>query len=253
MRVLLVEDDELLGDGLKKGLEQHKFTVDWITDGLSAERTLDCEEFDVMVLDLGLPKLSGLELLERIRKKGITLPVIILTAQESVENKTLVINSGADDYMVKPCNIDELAARIQAKHRRSTGNVSPLLTIGKLTINPSAHTVSYNDEVVTLPRREFVLLQKLAENVGKIVSREQLIQSLYGWSDVDSNTLEVHIHHIRKKLPNNFIRTVRGVGYMITKPKTEEITGRENTDKDITDIDIADKDTTDKNITDSGV
>lgn len=222
MRILLVEDDELLGDGLSTGLQQHNYTVDWIKDGLSAEQALDYEDFDVMVLDIGLPKRSGLEVLESIRKKGKELPVLILTAREAIDDKIKGLDMGADDYMVKPCDLDELAARVRALHRRKTGSSSPSLQYGKLILDPTSHFASYDDEALTLPRREFALLEKLLENVGKIVSREQLLQTLYGWAEIDSNTLEVHIHNIRKKLPKKYIRTIRGVGYMIEKLKPED-------------------------------
>lgn len=221
MRILLVEDDELLGDGLLTGLQQHNYTVDWVKDGIAAEQALAYEDFDVMVLDLGLPKRSGLEVLANLRKKGKELPVLILTAREAVDDKIRGLDTGADDYMVKPCDLDELAARVRALHRRKTGSATPSLTHGKLVLEPSSHAVTYDGESLTLPRREFALLEKLLENVGKIVSREQLLQTLYGWAEIDSNTLEVHIHNIRKKLPKKYIRTIRGVGYMIEKYKDE--------------------------------
>lgn len=222
MRILLVEDDELLGDGLLTGLQQHNYTVDWVKDGIAAEQALAYEDFDVMVLDLGLPKRSGLEVLENLRKQGKELPVLILTAREAVDDKIKGLDTGADDYMVKPCDLDELAARVRALHRRKTGSATPKLVHGKLVLEPSSHTVKFDDELLTLPRREFALLEKLLENVGKIVSREQLLQTLYGWAEIDSNTLEVHIHNIRKKLPKKYIRTIRGVGYMIEKFKEED-------------------------------
>lgn len=224
MRILLVEDDELLGDGLQAGLQQHNYTVDWVKDGIAAEQALAYEDFDVMVLDLGLPKRSGLEVLENLRKQGKELPVLILTAREAVDDKIKGLDSGADDYMVKPCDLDELAARVRALHRRKTGNATPTLAHGELILDPSSHTVTYDGELLTLPRREFSLLEKLLENVGKIVSREQLLQTLYGWAEIDSNTLEVHIHNIRKKLPKKYIRTIRGVGYMVEKLKDGDAT-----------------------------
>jgi two-component system response regulator QseB len=226
MRILLVEDDELLGDGLQTGLTSHNYTVDWIKDGVSAEQALDYEDFDVMVLDLGLPKRDGLKVLENLRKNGKDTPVLILTARESVEDRITGLDMGADDYMVKPCDLDELAARIRALHRRKRGSASTLIEHGKLSLDPSSHIVMYENETLTLPRREFALLEKLLENVGKIVSRDQLLQTLYGWAEIDSNTLEVHIHNIRKKLPEKYIRTVRGVGYMIEKIKETDETSR---------------------------
>ena len=222
MRVLLVEDDELLGDGLHKGLQQRQYTVDWVKDGISAEESLKYDNFDVLVLDLGLPKRSGLEVLDSLRKQGKNIPVLILTARESLEDKVDGLDRGADDYMVKPCDLDELAARIRALHRRKIGNATILLEEGPLTINPSAYTVSYHGESLNIPRREYIILEKLLENVGKIVSREQLIQTVYGWEEVDSNSLEVHIHNLRKKLPDITIKTVRGIGYMMLKTKHDK-------------------------------
>jgi two-component system, OmpR family, response regulator QseB len=221
MRILLVEDDELLGDGLQAGLIQRSYTVDWVKDGLAAEQALEYDDFDVIVLDLGLPKRSGLSVLETIRKKGKKTPVLILTARESVDDKILGLDTGADDYMVKPCDLDELAARIRALHRRKTGSAAPVVEHRGLTLDPSSHSITFENEVLNLARREYALLEKLLENVGKIVSRDQLQQTLYGWTEIDSNTLEVHIHNIRKKLPKNFIRTIRGVGYMIEKNAVE--------------------------------
>lgn len=223
MRILLVEDDELLGDGLQTGLTQRNYTVDWLKDGLAAEQALEYDDFDVIVLDLGLPKRSGLNVLENIRKQGKETPVLILTARETVDDKILGLDTGADDYMVKPCDLDELAARIRALHRRKTGSATPIIEHQGLVLDPSSHIVSYNGEGLNLPRREYALLEKLLENVGKIVSRDQLQQTLYGWTEIDSNTLEVHIHNIRKKLPKNFIRTIRGVGYMIEKGNNNNI------------------------------
>ena len=233
MRILLVEDDELLGDGLLTGLQQHNYTVDWVKDGMAAEQALAYEDFDVIVLDLGLPKRSGLEVLENLRKQGKELPVLILTAREAVDDKIKGLDSGADDYMVKPCDLDELAARVRALHRRKTGSTTPTLAHGKLILEPSSHTVTYDGELLTLPRREFSLLEKLLENIGKIVSREQLLQTLYGWAESDSNTLEVHIHNIRKKLPNKYIRTIRGVGYMIEKLKDDDIQASQSSNEEL--------------------
>jgi two-component system response regulator QseB len=217
MRILLVEDDELLGDGLQAGLVQHNYTVDWVKDGVAAEQALEYDTFDVIVLDLGLPKKSGLSVLESIRKQGKKTPVLILTARETIDDKILGLDTGADDYMVKPCDLDELAARIRALHRRKTGSAAPVIEHRGLVLDSSSHGITFNNEALNLPRREYALLEKLLENIGKIVSRDQLQQTLYGWTEIDSNTLEVHIHNIRKKLPKNFIRTIRGVGYMIEK------------------------------------
>jgi len=224
MRILLVEDDPLIGDGVKNGLKQFGYTVDWLVDGESAKRTLRAESFDIIILDLGLPNLSGIELLRLIRSQGITTPVLILTARDSVEDRVKGLDSGADDYMVKPFELQELAARTRALIRRSSGRAEASITHGNVTLDPAAHKVFLNDEEINLPRREFALLHKLLEEKGRVLSREQLMQSIYGWDeDVDSNALEVHIHNLRKKLNATFIRTIRGVGYMVEdKPVDDE-------------------------------
>ncbi len=218
MRLLLVEDDELLGDAVKTGLTQFDYVVDWLKDGESARSALKFESFELIILDLGLPKLSGLSLLQSIRQDGNTTPVIILTARESVEDRIKGLDSGADDYLIKPFDLNELSARIRALIRRSQGRADSVLQYKNITLDPAAHSVLVDDVLVNVPRREFALLQKLLENSGQVLSREQLMQSMYGWEeDVDSNTLEVHIHNLRKKLNSNFIRTIRGVGYMAEK------------------------------------
>ena len=218
MRLLLVEDDELLGDAVKAGLMQYGYIVDWLKDGESGRMALKSEVFDLIVLDLGLPKMSGLGLLQHLRQDGITTPVIILTARETIEDRVKGLDSGADDYLVKPFDLNELCARVRALIRRSLGRADSKLQYRNIILDPAAHTVSVDDTIVNVPRREFSLLQKLLENSGQVLSREQLMQSIYGWEeDVDSNALEVHIHNLRKKLNANFIRTIRGVGYMAEK------------------------------------
>lgn len=224
MRILLIEDDELLGDAAKTGLTQYGYTVDWLKDGESAKRALKSEMFDLVVLDLGLPKLPGLSLLQYIRQEGITTPVIILTARETIEDRVKGLDSGADDYLTKPFDMDELCARVRALIRRSTGRAESTIHYRHITLDPASHTVTSHGQEVNVPRREFSLLQKLLENSGHVLSREQLMQSVYGWEeDVDSNALEVHIHNLRKKLDASFIRTIRGVGYMVEKDNTKEI------------------------------
>lgn len=218
MRLLLVEDDELLGDAVKAGLTQFGYVVDWLKDGEAARAALRSESFELIILDLGLPKLSGLALLQHIRQDGNATPVIILTARESVEDRVKGLDSGADDYLVKPFDLNELSARIRALVRRSQGRADSILQYKNITLDPAAHSVLVNDVLVNVPRREFALLQKLLEHSGQVLSREQLMQSIYGWEeDVDSNALEVHIHNLRKKLNASFIRTIRGVGYMAEK------------------------------------
>ena len=218
MRILLVEDDPQLGDGLTIGLRQAGFAVDWVKDGNSADRALQSETFDLVVLDLGLPRLSGMEVLTRARSRRQTLPMLILTARDATGDKVSGLDAGADDYLVKPVDLDELAARIRALTRRSAGRAAPLLTRGNLALDPAAHSVTLAGAPVELSSREFSLLQMLLENAGRVLSRSQLEQSVYGWRDEpDSNALEVHIHHLRRKLGSELIRTLRGVGYTIPR------------------------------------
>lgn len=223
MRILLVEDDELLGDGLRTGLIQYGYTVDWLKDGLSADQALKTENFDTVVLDLGLPKMPGITVLQNLRGRGQTMPVLILTARESIDDRVKGLDSGADDYLTKPFDLDELCARLRALQRRFSSRAEPLLVHENITLDPAAHTVSLNGEPVSVSRREFALLQKMLENAGRVLSREHLTQSLYGWGeDVDSNALEVHIHNLRKKFGQTFIHTIRGIGYMIDKSKEDK-------------------------------
>ena len=218
MRLLLVEDDELLGDAVKAGLTQFGYVVDWLKDGESARGALRTESFELIILDLGLPKLSGIGLLQSIRQDGNATPVIILTARESVESRVKGLDSGADDYIIKPFDLNELSARVRALIRRSQGRADTAFQYRNITIDPAAHSVAVDNIPINVPRREFSLLQKLLENSGQVLSREQLMQSVYGWDeDVDSNALEVHIHNLRKKLNATFIRTIRGIGYMAEK------------------------------------
>ncbi|MBK7815462.1 MAG: response regulator transcription factor [Rhodocyclaceae bacterium] len=216
MRVLLVEDDPQLGDGLMVGLRQSGFAVDWLKDGEAADRALASEDFDLLVLDLGLPKLAGMELLRRLRGRGQVLPVLILTARDATADKIAGLDSGADDYLVKPVDIDELAARLRALARRTTGRAAPLLRHGEVTLAPAGRRVTVADFPVELSAREFAVLHALLANAGRVMTRGQLESSIYGWRDEpDSNALEVHIHHLRKKLGADFIKTLRGVGYTI--------------------------------------
>ncbi len=216
MRVLLVEDDPQLGDGLMVGLRQSGFAVDWLKDGEAADRALASEDFDLLVLDLGLPKLAGMELLRRLRGRGQVLPVLILTARDATADKIAGLDSGADDYLVKPVDIDELAARLRALARRTTGRAAPLLRHGEVTLDPAGRRVTVADFPVELSAREFAVLHALLANAGRVMTRGQLESSIYGWRDEpDSNALEVHIHHLRKKLGADFIKTLRGVGYTI--------------------------------------
>lgn len=223
MRILLVEDDELLGNGIYTGLGQDGYAVDWVKDGDAAELFLRSGEYELVILDLGLPKRSGLEVLRDLRSAGNEIPVLILTARDATEDKVAGLDSGADDYMIKPFDLDELNARIRALMRRRSGRAETVIRHGDLTIDPASHMVELAGKSVDLSPREFTLLQKLLENEGRVMSRGQLEQSLYSWKDeVDSNAVEVHIHHLRKKLGSKLIRTVRGVGYIIDKIGAQE-------------------------------
>lgn len=218
MRILLVEDDPLLGDGTRVGLTQAGYAVDWVQDGHAAQLALETDDFACVVLDLGLPRLSGIELLKQLRHANDKTPVLILTARDTVADRVVGLDSGADDYLVKPFDLDELAARIRALLRRAGGRASSVIRHGDVELDPAAHTVCVADKQAELSPREFSLLQELLENAGRVLSRERLEQSLYGWGEaVESNTVEVHIHHLRKKLGTDLIRTIRGVGYMVDK------------------------------------
>lgn len=220
MRVLLIEDDLLLGDGIRQGLKHYGHTIDWVKDGRSGYDVLSTkyEKFDIIVLDLGLPKLSGLDLLKAIREKNITTPVVILTARETIDDRVKGLDAGADDYLTKPFDLDELCARMRALQRRSQSRAQPVIEYGDIKLDPASHVVTQNDETILISRREFALLQKLIENAGRVISREQLNQTLYGWGEsIDSNALEVHIHNLRKRFGQKLIRTIRGVGYMAEK------------------------------------
>ena len=218
MHLLLVEDDLMLGEALQEALSPRSYVVDWVKDGASALRALATQEFDLMVLDIGLPDIDGLSVLKTLRKEKKDIPVLLLTARDTLSDKVTGLDAGADDYLLKPFDLDELLARLRAISRRASGRSAAQIIHGKLTINPDDQSLSYNGQAVSLARREYMLLIKLIENAGRILSREQLEQSLYGWTDdVESNALEVHIHHLRKKISNDLIRTVRGVGYVIDK------------------------------------
>ncbi|MDP2107761.1 MAG: response regulator transcription factor [Rhodocyclaceae bacterium] len=218
MRILLAEDDPQLGDGLTVGLRQDGYAVDWVKDGIAADLALKSESFDLLVLDLGLPRLAGMEVLARLRGRGQSLPVLILTARDATGDKIAGLDSGADDYVVKPIDLDELAARVRALARRAAGRAAPLLQHGDLVLDPAAHQVTRAGMPVELSGREFALLQTLLENRGRVMTRAQLEGSLYGWRDEpDSNALEVHVHHLRKKLGAELIKTLRGVGYLVAK------------------------------------
>jgi DNA-binding response OmpR family regulator len=217
MRLLLVEDDKLLGEGIYAGLNQAGYAVDWVRDGEAAESAAMSEEYDCMVLDIGLPRQSGLEVLDHIRARGKDTPVLMLTARDTVPDRVAGLDHGADDYMIKPFDLDELQARIRSIMRRHSGRASPLLSCGDIELDPVAHCVKKAGAVVDLSPRCFAILHTLLENKGRVMSRTRLEESLYSWKDeIDSNAVEVHIHHLRKKLGSDLIRTIRGVGYTIS-------------------------------------
>ncbi len=218
MRILLVEDDELLGDGMQAGLRHCGFTADWLRDGESARRALASEQYDAMVLDLGLPRLDGLSLLRLLRGAGNTLPVLVLTARDALSDKVQGLDTGADDYLVKPVDLDELAARLRALIRRASGRAAPVLCEGRVTLDPAGRRVSLDGVPVELPAKEYAILEMLMRNAGKILSRGQLESALYGWDEgVESNAVEVYIHHLRRRLGADVIRTQRGIGYLFEK------------------------------------
>jgi len=218
MRLLLVEDDKQLGDGICAGLGLEGYTVDWVHDGNSAEEVLQKERFDIVVLDLGLPHRSGIDILKDLRERGNSTPVLVLTARDTVSDRVNGLDSGGDDYMTKPFDLDELNARIRALLRRSTGHVAPFVQHGPIMLDPAAHAVTVDGQPVDVSPREFAILRALLTNAGQVLSRSRLEETLYGWgTDIESNAVEVHIHHLRKKLGSSLIRTVRGVGYMVDK------------------------------------
>lgn len=215
MRILLVEDDALLGDGLKAGLSQSGFAVDWLRDGEAAVAALATERFAAVVLDLGLPRRDGLSVLQWLRGRGDATPVLVLTARDQLEDKVRGLDLGADDYVLKPFDLDEVAARLRALMRRAHGKSAPLLKLGDIELDPAARTVTQRGQPVDLTGREFDLLHVLLQSSGHVLTRRTLEEQLYTWDEgVGSNALEVHVHHLRRKLGNDVIRTVRGVGYM---------------------------------------
>jgi DNA-binding response OmpR family regulator len=218
MRVLLAEDDPLLGDGLRAGLRQLGFLVDWVRDGLAAESELRAHPYAAAVLDLGLPLKDGMDVLAAIRRAGITLPVLVLTARDALPDRIRGLDLGADDYVVKPVDLNELAARLRALVRRAHGQAQECLTAQDVVLDPAARSVLQAGTPVALSAREFDLLHTLLLNAGRVLSREQLEQHLYSWGqEVESNAVEVHVHHLRRKLGSALIQTVRGVGYVVTR------------------------------------
>ncbi|ATP89833.1 response regulator [Aeromonas caviae] len=216
MRILLVEDDVMLGDGMVDALRSSGYTVDWLQQGMPALSALKSEEFAALVLDLNLPDIDGISLLRKLRREGQTLPVLILTARDALDDRVLGLDAGSDDYMVKPFALQELNARLRALVRRSKGQAQAVLEYGELQLFPASQQVTYRGEPVKLTPHEYKLLQELITQSGRVLSRDQLQQSLYGWDEgAESNAVEVHIHHLRKKFFPELIRNIRGVGYIV--------------------------------------
>ena len=228
MRILLVEDDSLLGEGLVVGLQRDKQSVDWVKNGDSALSAMASTDYDAVILDIGLPKLNGLEVLRKMRGRGQQTPVLMLTAQNAVTDRVVGLDAGADDYLTKPFELTELNARLRALVRRSRGQTEQIIrytNIGlKLELNPAAHTVLFNNLAVDLSRREFAMLETLLSSAGRVLSRAQLEEKLYAWGDeIESNVIEVHIHHLRKRFGAELIKTVRGIGYLIPKATADHV------------------------------
>ncbi len=216
MRVLLAEDDPLLGDGLKTALQAEGYTVDWFEDGRQSLHAVLDESFDIMILDLGLPGLDGLEVLHSLRDRKKDLPVLILTARDALDDRVKGLDLGADDYLTKPFDLDELAARLRSLIRRSHGRSTTRLEYKGITLDPVTQTIGQEGNEVELTLKEFKVLRYLLENLGRVVSRRRLEETVYGWdAEIGSNALEVHVHNLRKKLGQQVIKTVRGMGYRI--------------------------------------
>jgi len=216
MRLLLVEDDAILGDGLKAGLAMEGYAVDWLTDGKQADEALRLNCYDLVVLDLNLPRMDGMSILKAMRKRKDLTPVLLLTARDGVTERVAGLDSGADDYVSKPFDLAEICARLRALARRQDGRILPILEHKGVSVDPAAHQVFYQGKPVDLSQKEFEILNFLMSHIGQVSSRARLEETLYAWgSEIESNAVEVHIHHLRKKLDANLIRTIRGVGYII--------------------------------------
>ena len=217
MHVLIVEDDSSLGRGIQTALARWTHTSEWATDGAAALAAARSGGFDVILLDLGLPKLDGLDVLRQLRQGGDTTPVLVLTARDTLASRISGLDTGADDYLVKPFELDELAARLRALHRRTHGSASALLEVDALAIDTVGYRATWEGRPLELSRLEFLLLRTLAERAGRVVTRESLEQALYGSEGVESNALEVHVHSLRRKLRPDLIRTARGLGYLLVR------------------------------------
>jgi DNA-binding response OmpR family regulator len=216
MRILLVEDDPMIGESVADGLKSEGYAVDWVRDGNEAELAVAASPYSLVILDLGLPRRDGIDVLKSIRERRLGVPVLVMTARDTVRDRIKGLDAGADDYLIKPFDLDELTARVRALIRRAAGRAEPLIERGPLAINPATREVSWRGEPVSLSAREYALLAALAERAGLVLSRSQLEEKLYGWNEaVGSNAVEVHIHNVRKKLGDGVIRNVRGMGYTL--------------------------------------
>ena len=220
MKLLLAEDDPMIGSSVERGLRLANFAVDWVRDGKAAELALDSGIYALMLLDLGLPRQDGLELLKRLRHKESAMPVLIVTARDSVSDRIAGLNLGADDYLVKPFDLNELIARVHALIRRHSGRARREMRLGGLSLDPLTHEAMLDGRPIPLSQREFALLECLLETPGAVLSKEQLEERVYGWDEeVSSNAVEVHLHKLRRKLGAEWIRNVRGVGYKVAEPR----------------------------------
>ena len=216
MRILLAEDDSLLGDGLRAGLRQAGFQVDWVRDGVAAERELASGVYAAGVLDLGLPLQDGMAVLRAVRGRKVLTPILVLTARDAVTERVAGLDAGADDYVLKPVDLSELAARLRSLVRRSLGQPQDRLQAGDVVLDAAARRITVGGAMVALSTREFDLLHALMRNAGRVMTRDQLEQQMYSWGhEVESNTIEVHIHHLRRKIGGDLIHTVRGLGYTV--------------------------------------
>lgn len=216
MRILLIEDDAMIGESLRTALRRHAMAVDWVRDGHAAEAALASERFDAVLLDLGLPGRDGIAVLRTLRGRGDATPVVVLTARDTLADKVGGLDAGADDYLVKPFELDELLARLRAVGRRAAGRAAPRLEVGDIVLDPGTRQVSRGGVPVVLSAREFALLEALMQRPGAILSRAQLEDRLYGWGEeLESNAISVYVHQLRRKLGDDVIRTVRGVGYYV--------------------------------------
>ncbi len=220
MKLLLAEDDPMIGASMEQGLRIAGFAVDWVRDGKAAELALETGTYALLILDLGLPRQDGLTLLRRLRQADNPIPVLIVTARDAVADRVAGLNLGADDYLAKPFDLQELVARVRAQIRRHQGRARPEMRCGALTLNPLTREVCLDGAPVHLSQKEFAMLEALLERPGSVLSKPQLEERLYGWGEeVSSNAIEVHLHHLRRKLGPAWIRNVRGVGYKIVPPE----------------------------------